>query len=60
MLQALLVSHKIEQLSKYDLSIKQVAMSDLGVCNMVMVLISKARNPSDLSDYVKVILPEVM
>jgi hypothetical protein len=35
-------------------------MADLGVCNMVMVLISKAKSPSDLSEYVKVILPEVM
>jgi hypothetical protein len=35
-------------------------MADLGVCNMVMVLISKGRNVADLKPYVKRILPEVM
>jgi hypothetical protein len=55
-----LIPHDIPELSKFSLDRKQEAMADLGVVNMVMVLISKAREPANLSEYVKIILPEVM
>ena len=60
MMQALLIKHDVEELNRFPLNRKQEAMSELGVTNMVMNLISRSRNPQQLSQYVKTILPEAV
>ena len=54
MMQALLVNHEIdgvpiEKLQRYSLHRKQEAMSELGVCNMVMMLIALSRSPKTIN-----------
>ena len=60
MMQALLIKHDAEELNRFPLNRKQEAMSELGVTNMVMNLISRSRHPQQLSQYVKTILPEAV
>ena len=57
-LQALVANE--DDFSKHTLDRKQKALAELGACNMVMVLVSKAKDPRELSEYVKEILPEAV
>lgn len=63
-IQGLLVNYtgnaRIIAINIPSLKSRQLALSDLGVVQMVMSVISKAKKPGRISDYLKIILPEVM